>query len=408
MSLLGKSPPRPDGLDKVTGRAIFADDERVQSLWYGATVRSSHARAQIEAISFDTTAAPTGSVCVTAADLPGPNCVRLIEDDWPILAKSQTHHHGEPVALVAAPSRLAALQAREAVNVEYRPLPGVFDLEAAAVEYPLLSELELVCGEPEQALRQAEIVVEGTYSSGHQEHIYIECQAMTAGFDVNGRLEVSGTMQCPYYVHGSLCHALGMPADQVRVRATAVGGGFGGKEDYPSMLAIHAALLARECGHPVRIVYDRHEDIVGTTKRHPAVVRHRTAVDSDGLIQAMDIDVVLDGGAYTTLSPVVLSLRQRARAWQGREDQHGHQRRVSGLRSSAVAVRHRATDGSNWAQSRARSLRNPPAQRPARRRSIADWPGARRVDIGPGLPREGGRESRLSTPLARGREFPQR
>jgi CO/xanthine dehydrogenase Mo-binding subunit len=307
MSLLGKSPPRPDGLDKVTGRAIFADDERVQSLWYGATVRSSHARAQIEAISFDTTAAPTGSVCVTAADLPGPNCVRLIEDDWPILAKSQTHHHGEPVALVAAPSRLAALQAREAVNVEYRPLPGVFDLEAAAVEYPLLSELELVCGEPEQALRQAEIVVEGTYSSGHQEHIYIECQAMTAGFDVNGRLEVSGTMQCPYYVHGSLCHALGMPADQVRVRATAVGGGFGGKEDYPSMLAIHAALLARECGHPVRIVYDRHEDIVGTTKRHPAVVRHRTAVDSDGLIQAMDIDVVLDGGAYTTLSPVVLS-----------------------------------------------------------------------------------------------------
>ncbi|MDH3255795.1 MAG: molybdopterin-dependent oxidoreductase, partial [Acidobacteriota bacterium] len=162
-------------------------------------------------------------------------------------------------------------------------------------------------GDPEAILGRADQVVEGVYSTGHQEHIYIECQAITARFDTAGRLEISGTMQCPYYVHRSLCHALGLADDDVRVRASAVGGGFGGKEDYPSMIAVHAALLARATGRPVRLAYDRHEDIIGTTKRHPALVRHRTAVDAEGVLLAMDIDVVLDGGAYTTLSPVVLS-----------------------------------------------------------------------------------------------------
>ena len=85
------------------------------------------------------------------------------------------------------------------------------------------------------------------------------------------------------------------------------GGAFGGKEDYPSMIATHAALLARKAGRPVRMVYDRHEDLAATTKRHPAVIRHRTGVTRDGLLVAQDIDFVLDAGAYTTLSPVVLS-----------------------------------------------------------------------------------------------------
>ena len=307
MTVLGQSPPRPDGHDKVTGRARFGDDESIPGLWFGATVRSPHPHALVDSIVFDAEAAPAGSVCVTAAELPGPNCVRLIEDDWPILAASEVHHCGEPVALVAARTRQEALEAREAVSVTYRPLPAVFDFEEAAMEYPLLSELELLCGEPERVLAAAEIVVDGTYTCGHQEHLYIECQAMTAGFTDDGRLEVSGSMQCPYYVHGSLCHAFGMSSDQVRVRATSVGGGFGGKEDYPSMLAVHAALLARACGHHVRIAYDRHEDIVGTTKRHPGLLRHRTAADGEGNVLAMDIEVVLDGGAYTTLSPVVLS-----------------------------------------------------------------------------------------------------
>jgi CO/xanthine dehydrogenase Mo-binding subunit len=114
-------------------------------------------------------------------------------------------------------------------------------------------------------------------------------------------------MQCPYYVQKSLARMLGVEPAKARVVQAATGGGFGGKEDYPSVLACHAALLARKAGRPIRMLYDRHEDLSVTPKRHPSRVRHRTAVADDGQLLAMDIDVLLDGGAYTTLSPVVLS-----------------------------------------------------------------------------------------------------
>ena len=114
-------------------------------------------------------------------------------------------------------------------------------------------------------------------------------------------------MQCPYYVHRALKVLLGLPGDKVRVVQTETGGGFGGKEEYPSMIAGHAALLARKSGRPVKMIYDRVEDMVATTKRHPAIVRHRTGVTRDGRLTAIEIDAVLDGGAYATLSAVVLS-----------------------------------------------------------------------------------------------------
>src|SRR5437879_7072309 len=98
-----------------------------------------------------------------------------------------------------------------------------------------------------------------------------------------------------------------LPADKVRVIQTETGGGFGGKEEYPSMIAGHAALLAWQAGKPVKIVYARAEDMAATTKRHPSRTRHRTAVTRGGKLLAMEIDFVIDGGAYTTLSPVVLS-----------------------------------------------------------------------------------------------------
>ncbi len=299
---------------KVTGAARYADDFTLPGMIFGATVRSPHPKARIESID-TTVVTAAGGFAVTAADLPGPNGVQLIDDSWPILAEATTEHIGEAVALVAADTRMAARRLARAVEVEYKPLEAVTDLDRAADEPPLY-ELSMGAHQPddefEQAFRDADRVIEGTYRTGHQEHIYIECQAMTAwfengGFDDGGTLNVAGSMQCPYYVHKSLKHAFGLEDDRVRVRATVVGGGFGGKEDYPSMIAVHAALLARAAGKPVRMVYGRHEDIIATTKRHPAVVRHRTAVASDGTLQAMHIDVTMDGGAYRTLSTVVLS-----------------------------------------------------------------------------------------------------
>lgn len=309
MSFIGTSPPRPDGLDKASGKARYADDFAVEGLWFGATVRSSIAHGRIVSVGWRGEA-PADVHLVTADDLPGPNGVQLIDASWPILAAETVHHVGEPVALVAAPSRREAALAAAAVEVVYEELPAILDLEQAEGEPPLC-ELSFGRGDAEEILEGAEIVVEGCYRTGHQEHIYIECQAMTAWWvedgDIGSSVEIAGSMQCPYYVHKSVQHAFGLEADAVRIRATVVGGGFGGKEDFPSVIAIHAALLARAAGHPVRIVYDRHEDIIGTTKRHPAVMRYRSAVDSDGTLQALEVDVTMDGGAYLTLSTVVLS-----------------------------------------------------------------------------------------------------
>jgi CO/xanthine dehydrogenase Mo-binding subunit len=313
---IGASPPRPDGLAKATGAAIFADDERVENLWYGATVRSTVARAAIRAVRWDAGRGGAGAgvvlareppreKVVTARDLPGPNGIPFVDDAWPILAGATIEHVGEPIALVAARTPDEARSARDAVEVIADPLEPVLSLEAAA-GMPPLHQIAFERGDVEAALRGAAVVVEGTYRTGHQEHLYIECQAMTARWN-DGAVTVAGTMQCPYYVHRALCHAFGLSGSRVRVRATAVGGGFGGKEDYPSVIAVHAALAARAAGAPVRLVYDRHEDIVATSKRHPSMVRHRTAVGDDGRLLAMDIDVVLDGGAYLTLSSVVLS-----------------------------------------------------------------------------------------------------
>jgi len=331
---VGTNRPRPDGFAKVSGAAVYADDLKVEGLWFGATVRSPHPRARLGAIRLDPSRAPEGTVLVTAADLaelPGPNGVQLLDDSWPVLAVDEVRHVGEPVALVAAPTRLGALQAREAVEVEYEPLTPVLTLVQAedAYEAQGLEPLSVVeihsdwnseSGSPiggpdedalEAAFASAPHVLEGTWVTGYQEHIYIEPHAMTAWVEDRGgdaeTIHVHGTLQCPYYVHKALTHVFGLPGERVRVQASAVGGGFGGKEDFPSVIGLHAALLARATERPVRITYDRHEDIVGTTKRHPAVVRHRTAVDGEGRLLAVDIDVVMDGGAYLTLSSVVLS-----------------------------------------------------------------------------------------------------
>jgi CO/xanthine dehydrogenase Mo-binding subunit len=306
MTGIGESPPRPDGFAKVSGAARFVDDVSLPGMWHGATVRSPHPHARIRSVRFDPEAAPEGVVCITAADLPGPNGVQLLDDGWPILADGFTLHVAEPVALVAAPTRLEARQALAAVTVEYEPLAPVLTLEGAQ-SLPPLYELSLESGDVESALAEAAHVVEGTWRTGHQEHIYIECNGIIATAEEDGGLNILGSMQCPYYVHKALTHAFRLPDDKVRVRASVVGGGFGGKEDFPSALAIHAALLARACGRPVKMIYDRHEDIVGTSKRHPAVVRHRTGVDRDGRLLALDAEILLDGGAYKTLSPVVLS-----------------------------------------------------------------------------------------------------
>ncbi len=183
-------------------------------------------------------------------------------------------------------------------------LPAVFDPEASDHQF---AAYEMAVGDPEAAFAAADLILEGEYRVGHQEQLYIENNAMIAVPSGDGGVTVHGSLQCPYYVHTALKRGLGMDDRQARVVQAETGGGFGGKEEYPSMIALHASLLAGKAQRPVRMIYDRHEDLAATTKRHPAIVRHRTGVTRDGRLLAQEIEVVMDGGAYCTLTPVVLS-----------------------------------------------------------------------------------------------------
>lgn len=302
----GSYPLRREGPEKLTGAAKYADDLVFPGAWYGATIRSTEPRATLLAIDLDPEADWSQVVVVTAADIPGPNLIAAIKDDQPILVPvgGEIRHHAEPLALLAAPDRETLRRLRDRIRVVTTPLPPSFDPETSDHEF---AAYRIEDGDLTAGFAAADLVIEGEYRVGHQEQLYIENNAMIAVPADDGGIAVHGSLQCPYYVHKALRKALGLTAAQARVVQAETGGGFGGKEEYPSILAVHAALLARKAGRPVRMIYDRHEDLAATTKRHPAIIRHRTGVRRDGTLTAMDIGIVMDGGAYCTLTPVVLS-----------------------------------------------------------------------------------------------------
>lgn len=306
---IGTSPPRRDGLQKLTGRALYADDLRPQGCLYGATVRSERAHARVRAIEKDPAFDWSDVTLVTAADLPGPNVVTLMTDDQPILADGVVRHVTEPIALVAAPTRERALAAAKAVRVTYEDLPAVFDpLTAEGHDVRLFGDdnvfkrIRIQRGERATATGH---LIRGRYRTGLQEQLYIEPQSMLAAPRPDGGFTITGSMQCPYYVDKAVKRMLGH--DRVNVAQAVTGGGFGGKEEYPSILACHAVLLALKTGRAVKITYRRDEDLRATTKRHPAVIDLATLVSPTGELLELHARLWMDGGAYHTLSTVVLS-----------------------------------------------------------------------------------------------------
>ena len=304
---------RIEGIAKLTGAERYVDDLPVEDVLWGMTVRSPAARGRIREVRFDPAVDWSQFVVVDHRDVPGANEVLLLEPDQPVLAAESVRHVHEPVVLLAHPSREAVRRAVRAVEVVVEPEAPYLDFAAAPRpdqvqrgDDNVMKRIEIRKGDVEAGLARAARVVEGEYRTGAQEHVYIEPQGMLA-WEEDGTLFIKGSLQCPYYVHKAALRALGRVAGRVRIVQAPTGGGFGGKEEYPSMIALHAALLAMKAGRPVKIVYDRGEDMEATTKRHPSIVRHRTGVDDDGRLVAQDIDVRMDGGAYVTLSPVVLS-----------------------------------------------------------------------------------------------------
>ena len=306
--IVGERIRRPDAPDKVKGSALYIEDlDFTGSLW-GAVLRSPHAHARIARLDVGRARTITGVRAVlTAKDIPGQNLIPMIQADWPVLAADFVRHVGEGLALVAAETREAMAEALHSIAVEYEPLPALLDMEEALRAGEVISHWKVRRGETAAAMLRSDlVVVEGTYRTPYQEHAYIEPNGMIAVPDGQGGVVVYGSMQCPFYVQKAVASALGLDLARARIVQTVTGGGFGGKEDAPSAPGAQVALLAQATGRPVRMILSREEDMAVMSKRHPGRIHMRTAATPDGQLVAAEVDYLLDGGAYATLSPVVL------------------------------------------------------------------------------------------------------
>ncbi len=311
---VGKSVRRLEGREKIAGTLQYVADLQVPHLLHGAIYRSPVAHARLRGIRFDSHIPWDEFVVVTARDIPGENRNPMILPDQPFLAEDRVRYIGEPVVLLAHPDPQRLREALQHIHLDLDPLPAVFTIEEAlapgapGVYEPdnLFVQYEIRQGDPEQIFQDPDLqVITAEYRTGFQEHVYLEPQGMLALYRAGDDIKIVGSMQCPFYVQNALRALTG--GREVEVEQAPTGGGFGGKEEYPSLLAAYVYLLALKAKRSVRIVYDRHEDMACTTKRHASLVRHRTALDARGQIQAMDIEVYLNAGAYATLSPVVLA-----------------------------------------------------------------------------------------------------
>jgi CO/xanthine dehydrogenase Mo-binding subunit len=310
--MIGESITRKDAASKACGCETYVGDMEVPGALFAATVRSTIPHGTIRSIRFDPSFNWNSITRITAENFPGRNVVAMIKQDYPALCDKTVRFAGEAVCLLAAGDRGLLEEAVRRVTVDCEQLPAALTIEESLARKAVVCDPDNVLarwsvnrGDVKAGLREADVVVEGEYRTGPVEHAYLEPNGVVA-LPLDGGVQVIGSIQCPYYVHKALQIAFDLAPGKVVVRQAPTGGAFGGKEDFPSVLAVHAAALAMVSGRPIRLLYERHEDIVASSKRHPSIIRHRTGVRRDGTLAAMDIDVLFDGGAYATMSPVVL------------------------------------------------------------------------------------------------------
>ncbi len=304
---------RKDAFEKATGIAKYASDLFPDDLLWVAVLRSKYPHAKILRIDTSKAEAHPNVVAVfTHRDVP-VNRYGVFKKDRPVLCDDKVRYIGDPVALVAAETREDALEALKLIEVEYEPLPPVTDpLEAMKPGAPKVHEDGNVCrevhlrfGDVEGAFARADVVVENTYRTGVQIHAYLETEAGISYME-DGKIVVVAGGQSPYRDRAEIAHALNLPPEKIRVVTPYVGGAFGGKDDIT--VQIHLALVTWKTGRPARLVWTREESMIAGTKRHPAVIRVKTAATRDGRILANKFEIVYDKGAYTALGPAVLDV----------------------------------------------------------------------------------------------------
>ncbi|MEO7299034.1 MAG: xanthine dehydrogenase small subunit, partial [Verrucomicrobiota bacterium] len=263
--------PHESGHKHVTGEAIYADDQASQrkmlEVW---PVCSPHARAKI--LKRDAAAAkkmPGIHAVLLAEDIPGLNDIGTKHDEV-LLADKEILFHGQLVALVVGETFEACRAAAEKVVVEYEPLAAILTIEEAIAKKSFHNEPSFIRrGNTEDALRAAPIKLEGEFSLGGQEHFYLEMQAAWAEPGEDGSVAVVSSTQHPSEVQAAIAHVLDLPCNKIVVQCPRMGGGFGGKETQAATPAALAALAARKTNSPVRVRYNRDQDMMLTGKRHP-------------------------------------------------------------------------------------------------------------------------------------------
>lgn len=310
---VGKSLPRLDATDKVTGSAAYLADLDIPGAWEADVLRSPVAAGTLKGFSRDPGFDWSRVAVVTAEDIPGINAVHMIRDDYIALVENKITYASQALALIAAPDKNTLAEALAALKPEIEQTPASLTIEDALAltsnvwgDDNVMDEFNISRGDMDAGFAEADLILENTFYTGLQEHIYLETCAMAAWME-SDVFVLTGSMQCPHYVHNATAMAMGVPAEKVKVLQTVTGGAFGGKEDYPSAMAVWCALLAKKSGHPVKLIYDRAEDMLVTPKRHPSKIIHKTGWKKDGTITAAQVDVLFDGGACTTMSKVVLA-----------------------------------------------------------------------------------------------------
>lgn len=300
--------PRKDSLEKALGKLKYSDDYGDDSLWFGVMVGVPVSKGKLKKIEFNKDFGWEGLTVVTSKELAEMKLPSEKESDEPILVKEEVNYYGQPAVLIAGPDKSKLLLAANKISFEFDAEKAILsaNIHNAIPEERIYSEKYITKGDIEKAFNESDFTEERDFATQAQEHLYFETQIVTADFGQENRvLSVEGAMQAPFNVLEGLKTTFRTQTKDVVVTPRTMGGAFGGREDLTTMLAIRASVLAIKSGHKVRMKLDRQQDLLISTKRHPSSSHLKIGV-KDGLINALEINFILDGGAYETISPVVL------------------------------------------------------------------------------------------------------
>ncbi len=277
---------------------LYVSDLHIDGMYYAKTVRSTISKGFIKSITLPEL--PEEVTVVDYRDIPGKNNVKMIFEDWPVFAEKAISHYGEPIMLVVGPNKAIVQDVVNEIDIQYTLAEPVFDMVNSVVDYHFTK------GNPESAFKNAKRTIKYTYETGYQEQAYIEPQGFIGTIEGN-KVHLTGSIQAPYYVKNAVVETLACDPSDVRIVQANVGGAFGGKEEFPSLIGCQLAVALKKVKKPIKLIYEREEDMEVTTKRHPAKITMEAAIDENHHISAIKAHVGIDGGAFTGLSSVVLS-----------------------------------------------------------------------------------------------------